>query len=248
MVAAWTEMIRQKRRCWWAAFGRKCSRACAIRRRLNACRIHLRAFDDEPLTCDDYEEAARCFNRCRQAGIAGANVDFLLCAVALRRDWKSSRPTPTSSRYAKHVPLRLYHARGGQALMALTHSSPIVSPGRAMITRWPALAAKLRGAGNKLFLVAVNENYGRLLGYAAQPRRQFPRRRRGPVKHEKEWTFARTGIACPSMSSLRRAVQEQFAGAARGPDSRPERCSSTARAAACRAAAASTARRACRPC
>jgi len=48
-------------------------------------RIALRAFLDEELTEDDYEEAARCDNTCRAAGVAGSAVDHLLCGVALRR-------------------------------------------------------------------------------------------------------------------------------------------------------------------
>ncbi len=44
----------------------------------------LAAFPDEPITREDYEDAASCFNRCRARGIQGSNTDFLLCAVALR--------------------------------------------------------------------------------------------------------------------------------------------------------------------
>src|SRR5437588_12581376 len=46
----------------------------------------LRAFDDLPLEHLDYEEAAVCFNRCRARGVQGGSVDFLLCALCLRRD------------------------------------------------------------------------------------------------------------------------------------------------------------------
>ncbi len=52
-------------------------------------RDSLRAFPDEPLQQDDYEEAASCFNRCRGKGVQGSNTDFLLCAVALRRNVRS---------------------------------------------------------------------------------------------------------------------------------------------------------------
>jgi predicted nucleic acid-binding protein len=49
-------------------------------------RSRLRAFPDLILGPGDYEEAARCFNRCRAKGIQGSNTDFLLCAVALSRE------------------------------------------------------------------------------------------------------------------------------------------------------------------
>lgn len=48
-------------------------------------RDKLRAFPDEVLVRDDYEEAAAMGNRCRTAGVQGSTVDFLLCAVATRR-------------------------------------------------------------------------------------------------------------------------------------------------------------------
>lgn len=47
----------------------------------------LRAFPDLPLTIEDYELAAEFYNTCRSNGIQGANTDFLLCAVAYRRNW-----------------------------------------------------------------------------------------------------------------------------------------------------------------
>jgi predicted nucleic acid-binding protein len=46
----------------------------------------LRAFPDMLLRTEDYELAARCFNRCRARGIQGSNTDFLICAVALSRE------------------------------------------------------------------------------------------------------------------------------------------------------------------
>lgn len=49
-------------------------------------REHLQAFPDLHLETADFEEAASCFNRCRAKGIQGSNTDFLMCAVASRRD------------------------------------------------------------------------------------------------------------------------------------------------------------------
>lgn len=49
-------------------------------------REHLRAFPDLELDSADYEEAAMAYNRCRERGIQGSNTDFLICAVATRRD------------------------------------------------------------------------------------------------------------------------------------------------------------------
>jgi predicted nucleic acid-binding protein len=48
-------------------------------------RERLRAFGDLFLEEGDYEEAAVCFNSCRAKGVQGGSIDFLLCAVCLRR-------------------------------------------------------------------------------------------------------------------------------------------------------------------
>lgn len=42
----------------------------------------LRAFDDFPIMTGDYELAAEIFNSCREKGIQGSHIDFLICAVA----------------------------------------------------------------------------------------------------------------------------------------------------------------------
>ena len=49
-------------------------------------RDKLRAFPDLGLHSDDYELAAKFFNQCRGQGVQGSNTDFLICAVAARRD------------------------------------------------------------------------------------------------------------------------------------------------------------------
>ncbi|BAU13823.1 PilT protein-like protein [Leptolyngbya sp. NIES-3755] len=49
-------------------------------------RDYLRAFPEVALTQADYETAAEFFNTCRQNGVQGSNTDFLICAVAYRRN------------------------------------------------------------------------------------------------------------------------------------------------------------------
>jgi predicted nucleic acid-binding protein len=49
-------------------------------------RDYLRAFPDLELSPGDYELAAEFFNTCRSNGIQGSNTDFLICAVAHRRN------------------------------------------------------------------------------------------------------------------------------------------------------------------
>ncbi|MGC1273133.1 MAG: PIN domain-containing protein [Planctomycetaceae bacterium] len=75
-------------------------------------RGHLRHFEDEPLTIEDFEEAARCHNRCRSAGISGSAIDFLLCAAALRRGWEIFTTDSDFDRYAAELGLSLHEPRG----------------------------------------------------------------------------------------------------------------------------------------
>ena len=67
----------------------------------------LRAFVDVPLATDDYEEAARMSNLCRSKGVAGSGVDYLICAVASRRDWAVLTLDRDFDLYAKHLPVKL---------------------------------------------------------------------------------------------------------------------------------------------
>ena len=71
-------------------------------------RDYLRAFDDPQLQVEDYEEAARMNNACRARGIVGSPVDFLICAVALLRNWQVFTTDRDFVRYSKVLPLRLY--------------------------------------------------------------------------------------------------------------------------------------------
>ena len=74
----------------------------------NRLRQHLRAFDDVGLTVADYEAAAEASNRCRAAGTSGSTIDFLLCAVAIRRGWLVFTGDKDFAEYAKHIPVRLH--------------------------------------------------------------------------------------------------------------------------------------------
>lgn len=71
-------------------------------------RDRLRGIEDEHLSTEDFEEAARASNACRSGGNAGSGTDFLLCAVATRLD----APIYTTDRdfalYAQHLSIRLH--------------------------------------------------------------------------------------------------------------------------------------------
>jgi predicted nucleic acid-binding protein len=70
----------------------------------------LRHFDDEVLVADDYEAAAQAGKACRAKGISGSPVDFLICAVTVRRGLAIFTADSDFSRYKTVLPLMLYAA------------------------------------------------------------------------------------------------------------------------------------------
>jgi predicted nucleic acid-binding protein len=74
-------------------------------------RRHLIPFPDVTLTTDDYETAARFFNTCRGRGVQGSNTDFLICAVAARREFAIFTTDRDFERFAKHLPIALHESR-----------------------------------------------------------------------------------------------------------------------------------------
>ncbi|HVZ36064.1 MAG TPA: PIN domain-containing protein [Polyangiaceae bacterium] len=74
-------------------------------------RDHLRAFPDLELESIDYEEAASAYNRCRERGIQGSNTDFLICALAIRRDLAIFTTDGDFKHFARALRFELYQVR-----------------------------------------------------------------------------------------------------------------------------------------
>lgn len=68
----------------------------------------LRLYEETALVIDDFEEAARMSNECRRRGVAGSPVDFLLCAVAERRQWKIFTTDGDFGHYSRILGLSLF--------------------------------------------------------------------------------------------------------------------------------------------
>jgi predicted nucleic acid-binding protein len=68
----------------------------------------LSAFADEVLVEADFELAARFYNQCRKKGIQGNHTDFLICAVAHRRNMAIFSTDKDFRHYAKVVQIQLY--------------------------------------------------------------------------------------------------------------------------------------------
>ena len=71
-------------------------------------RDYLRAFDNPTLVAKDYEDAARMHNRCRSRGITGSTIDFLICAIAQRRQWQIFTTDHDFERYGRVLDVKLY--------------------------------------------------------------------------------------------------------------------------------------------
>ena len=78
------------------------------KKQFDLLRDNLRAFPDIPLTAADYEEGARCFNICRAAGVQGSNTDFLICAVAVRREVPVLTCDRDFDSFARKLPITLH--------------------------------------------------------------------------------------------------------------------------------------------
>jgi predicted nucleic acid-binding protein len=81
-----------------------------IRHRAQFLRIRgqLSPFADETLGSGDFEVAAELCNECLGRGIAGSNVDFLICAVSIGRSWSIFTTDNDFERYAKVLPIKLF--------------------------------------------------------------------------------------------------------------------------------------------
>jgi predicted nucleic acid-binding protein len=111
LVAELTELIEEGRAAMTGVIRQELLSGIRDEPVFERLRGRLRHFDDEALTVDDHEEAARHHNVCRRAGVAGSAIDFLLCAIASRRDLAIFTTDRDFERYAKHLPVRLHHAR-----------------------------------------------------------------------------------------------------------------------------------------
>ncbi len=74
-------------------------------------RAGLEPFPDISIGQRDYESAASCFNQCRAKGIQGSNTDFLICAVALRGDFRIFTTDKDFELYRRVLKIGLYKAR-----------------------------------------------------------------------------------------------------------------------------------------
>jgi predicted nucleic acid-binding protein len=69
---------------------------------------YLAHFENEELDAGVYVQAAECHNTCRNFGIQGSAVDFLICGTSIARGYPIFTFDRDFVRYAKHIPIRLH--------------------------------------------------------------------------------------------------------------------------------------------
>lgn len=70
-------------------------------------KLKLSVFKDLQVLEEDYVEAARCYNICRENGIQGTHVDFLICSIAIRMSLPVFTMDKDFNYYSQHLPVRL---------------------------------------------------------------------------------------------------------------------------------------------
>ena len=104
----WAELVRDGRVRIIGPIRQEILSGIRDERRFKILRDHLSAFPDVEIMPQDYVEAALFFNRCRSAGVSGAHVDMLICAVAARNTWPIFTLDDDFPRYAQWLPIQLH--------------------------------------------------------------------------------------------------------------------------------------------
>lgn len=68
----------------------------------------LEAFEEIKLKSNDYEFAATLNNKCRNKGVQGSHIDYLICAVAINNDIEIFTTDNDFKNYKKHTHIKLY--------------------------------------------------------------------------------------------------------------------------------------------
>ena len=77
-------------------------------RQFEGVRERLRGFPDVEIEVTDYESGADFYNRCRAVGIQGSHIDFLICAVAVRRAMSIFTTDRDFISFERVLPIRLH--------------------------------------------------------------------------------------------------------------------------------------------
>lgn len=113
LVDEFAELIRETRAVLLGPIRQEILSGIAEPSQFDKVKEHLRAFDDLPLETRDHERAAEFYNLCRNKGIQGSHIDFLICAAAERHRAAVFTTDKDFTQYARIVPVTLYSAKQG---------------------------------------------------------------------------------------------------------------------------------------
>ena len=71
----------------------------------------LSVFNDWSIETEDYELAAKYYNKCRKNGIQGSHIDYLICAVAFNSNFSILTLDNDFDNYKKHTGIVLEKKR-----------------------------------------------------------------------------------------------------------------------------------------
>ena len=107
LVARLAELIQDGRAVLIGAVRQELLAGVRSEDQFQRLRNHLSAFPDVALDTEDYEVAASFSNLCRASGVQGSSVDFLICAVSIRRELGLFTTDKDFDHYARLIPLKL---------------------------------------------------------------------------------------------------------------------------------------------
>jgi predicted nucleic acid-binding protein len=108
VVSALADLMRDGRAVMIGAIRQELLSGIKSQAGFDALKSTLTAFEDVPLTMQDYEKAAEVFNTCRANGVQGSSTDFLICAVSINQQLPIFSVDNDFLNYQKHVPVLLY--------------------------------------------------------------------------------------------------------------------------------------------
>jgi predicted nucleic acid-binding protein len=76
--------------------------------KFEALKTRLSYFENTAVLDEDYINAAKFYNECRQKGIQGSHVDLLICTVAVRLSVPIFTTDKDFGFYQRHLPIKLY--------------------------------------------------------------------------------------------------------------------------------------------
>ena len=78
------------------------------RKQYQSLKNYLSAFPDLSIETSMYEQAADFYNTCRQRGIQGSNIDFLICSIAYNYEMPIFTIDNDFRLFEEHLPIKLY--------------------------------------------------------------------------------------------------------------------------------------------